>query len=224
MLKYNGKLMQYKLILLIFTLIFFVININKVYSKENNSLVIPINGCNDDIVQVAIHLNVDFTTKIDPLFYGTGTLFGAEFISYQKGTVITEYLTVKAIQLIDKNTKVKKIRFGAIPKHNIKFGIGSEIIILRFKILDQSSAYFVLSKFYFGNRIFGQNKILGQPIVYQCPDNIEKNFRFSCGYLYMKQNLAIRYLVPERKSIIFRKAYFLSSRKNISYYSKYRLK
>jgi len=160
--------------LIIFGILIISIQTKSAFSKESNALFFPLGGKSGDTVQVSIHLDADFSQRVDPVFYGRGTVLGADLISSQKGTVTMEYDFVKAIQVYSKRLKVKKISMAAVPKKIISFGKGSEIIKLFFKVSEANSAYFILSTFNFGNRLFGKNYILKQPIVCRIPVGIEK--------------------------------------------------
>jgi hypothetical protein len=152
---------------------------------ENRSLVFPLHGATGEIVQIAIHLNMNFKQRMDPIFYGSGTLFGANLSFSQKGLVASDYELARAIQIFDRNMKVKKIRMAAVPKKTVTFGEGTEIFKLFFKIDAPQSAYFVLNRFHFGNRRFADNIILKQPGIYQLAKIIKNYQKLSHNNLWM---------------------------------------
>jgi len=64
---------------------------------------------------------MDFKQRMDPVFYGSGTLFGANLSFSQKGLVVSDYELAKAKQIFDRNMKVKKILMAAVSKKNSHF-------------------------------------------------------------------------------------------------------
>ena len=161
----------YHIILMLWVSLF-VTAISRVYAQGSDPMVFPLKGSNDETIQVSIHLNTDYSQKIYPIFYGTGTLFGADLIGSKRGSVVYDYELGKAIQLIDRQSKVKIIRMAAVPKKTPLFGSGSEIFELHFKINNPDAAYFVLHRFHFGSKIYGKNTILNQHVIRYCPKNI----------------------------------------------------
>jgi len=158
---------------------------DKAFPDDNNSLVFPLNGKSGVLVNISIHLDMDFSKRLDPLFYGSGTLFGANLCYAEKGNVVSQYELVDAIQLFDKRMNINKIRMAAVPKKNVAFGKGTEIIKLFFKIDVPGSACFVLNRFNFGNRFFGHNVVLKAPVIKKITQLMKNYEKISHNHLWM---------------------------------------
>ena len=158
---------------------------DKAFPGDNDSLVFHLNGNSGEIVNISIHLGMDFSKRIDPLFYGSGILFGANLCYTEKGDVVSQYELVNAIQIFDKQLNINKVRIAAVPKKNVTFGKGTEIIKLFFKIDVPGSACFVLHRFNFGNRIFGHNVVLKAPAIKEITQIMKAYEKVSHNHLWM---------------------------------------